>query len=192
MNYEDIPLIVNVKYLRAHDLLVEFDNGEERVVDISDSFEVPAALKYAPLSEFKNFRFNKWSISWGNLDSRDSMDIGNDSIYNMSIPVPQFVSSVFLSMGVVDHRTEPFEGWIKVNGNEEKTGHKEPHAHVEYNGNTYLFALYGGLLVPSPNTPTDILSKLDDWVQKNKKICVDVWNEWNPTLQADPETGHRI
>lgn len=192
MNYEDIPLIVNVKYLRAHDLLVEFDNGEERVVDISDSFEVPAALKYAPLSEFKNFRFNKWSISWGNLDSRDSMDIGNDSIYNMSIPVPQFVSSVFLSMGVVDHRTEPFEGWIKVNGNEEKTGHKEPHAHVEYNGNTYLFALYGGLLVPSPNTPTDILSKLDDWVQKNKKICVDVWNEWNPTLQADPETGRRI
>jgi hypothetical protein len=187
MEYEDIPLIENVSFLKGHDLLIHFDNGEERIVDMSESFEVPAALKYAPLSIFKGFSFNTHSIWWGDED----WIVGHDSLYSMSVPLPQFVSSMFLSMGVVDHRTEPFEGWIKVYGNEDRTGHKEPHAHVEYKGNKLLFALYGGLLVPAPTIPNDIVTLLDEWVQKNRKIAVEEWNKWNPALEADPNTGRR-
>jgi len=82
MNYEDIPLIVNVSYLHAHSLLVKFSNGEERILDMTDSFEVPAALQYKPLSIFKKFDFDSTSLSWNNKD----YSIGHDSIYNMSIP----------------------------------------------------------------------------------------------------------
>jgi len=187
MDYDKIPLIENVSFLKGHDLLITFDNGEERVVDMSDSFNVPATLKYAPLDLFKKFTFNKWEISW-----EDDWSVGHDSLYNMSFPISQFVSSMFLSMGVVDHRKEPFEGWIKVNGNEEKTGHKEPHVHVEYQGEMFLFAICGGLLVPKPTVPLDVIDMLDEWVQKNRKICVDLWNKWNPTLLADPNTGKRV
>ena len=187
MEYNEIPLIENVSFLRGHDLLVTFDNGEDRIVDMTESFEVPATLKYAPLSFFKKFSFNPHSIWWGDED----WIVGHDSIYNMSFPMSQFVSSIFLSMGVVDHRTEPFEGWIKIYSNEDRTGHKEPHAHVEYKDKKLLFALYGGLLVPEPTVPSDVVSMLDEWFQKNRKIAIDEWNKWNPTLEADSATGHR-
>jgi len=187
MEYKDYPFITGVFFLKGHDLLVMFDSGEERIVDMSDSFEVPAALKYAPPSEFKKFSFNKDSIWWGDED----WIVGHDSLYNMSTPVTQFASSSFLSMGVVDHRKEPFEGWIRINGNEGTTGHKEPHAHVEYEGKKFLFALCGGLLVPEPTVSKSVIDMLDEWVQKNKKICVEEWNRWNPTLLADPVTGRR-
>ena len=186
--YEQIPLITNITYLRAYDLLISFENGEERVCDISDSFNVPAALRYAPLTEFKKFKFNADYIWWG--DPEDWI-IGHDSLYNMSTPIFEFTSSVFLSMGIVDHRTDPFEGWIRVL-DESKVGHNEPHAHVEYHGKTYVFALCGGLLVEDSSLQESEIKMLDDWVQKNKKKAVDEWNKWNPTLQADPSTGKRV
>jgi hypothetical protein len=97
MNYEDIPLIENVRYLRGHDLVIKFANGEERVCDMSESFEVPATLKYAPVSMFKNFSFNKWRVSWG---EREEWTVGHDSLYNMSIPIPQFISLQIKLLGV--------------------------------------------------------------------------------------------
>jgi len=184
----EIPYITNVTFLRAHDLIIEFDNGEERIVDMTESFEVPAALKYAPPSQFKKFGFNKNSVWWGDED----WIVGRDSLYNTSFPISHFTSSLFMSMGIVDHRTEPFEGWIKVRGNEATTGHKEPHAHVDYKDEEYLFALSGGLLKPAPDLTKSTIDELDAWVTKNRRIAVEEWNKWNPALLADPETGRRI
>ena len=93
-NYDDIPKMVNVKYLRGHDLLLSFANGEVRIVDLTDSFDIPAAYRYSPLVFFKNFVFNEYSITWGDKESSGSMDIGHDSLYNMSLPVDAFISSV--------------------------------------------------------------------------------------------------
>lgn len=89
MNYEDIPLIENVRYLRGYDLLIKFANGEERIVDMSESFEVPRALKYAPVSVFKNFSFNSDSVWWGDED----WIVGHDSIYNMSILISPYADN---------------------------------------------------------------------------------------------------
>jgi hypothetical protein len=108
MKYEDIPLIKNVTYLRSYDLLVEFSNGERGIVDMSNSFEVPAALKYAPLHEFKKFGFDDSSIWWGNQD----MISGHDSIYNMSIPIPQFISFFSFLLGVADRSYITFDDYI--------------------------------------------------------------------------------
>jgi hypothetical protein len=36
MEYYDIPLIEKVSFLRGHDLLVRFENGEERIADMSE------------------------------------------------------------------------------------------------------------------------------------------------------------
>jgi len=101
MNYEDIPLIENVRYLRGHDLVIKFANGEERVIDMSESFEVPATLKYAPVSVFKEFSFNSDSVWWGDED----WIVGHDSLYNMSIPIPQFISSQIKLLGVNDYES---------------------------------------------------------------------------------------
>jgi len=86
MEYEEYPLIKSVSFLQGHNLLIVFDNGETRIVDMSESFEVPAALKYAPLSVFKKFSFTKWYIAWGDED----YTVGHDSLYNMSLSPSQF------------------------------------------------------------------------------------------------------
>ena len=93
-DYDDIPKLVNVKYLRGHDLLLSFANGEDRIVDMTDSFDIPAAYRYSPLVFFKDFVFNEYRITWGDEESSDCMDIGHDSLYNMSLPIDAFVSSV--------------------------------------------------------------------------------------------------
>jgi len=95
MEYNEIPLIEKVSFLRGHDLLGRFDNGEERIVDMSESFEVPAALKYAPLSAFKKFTYKKWSISWGDWGNGEDWIVGHDSIYNMSLSVSQFFENEY-------------------------------------------------------------------------------------------------
>jgi hypothetical protein len=69
-----------------------FSNGEHRVLDMSDSFHIPAALKYAPLSEFKKIGFNTHAIWWGDRESPDSMEISNDTAYKLSMPLTEVMS----------------------------------------------------------------------------------------------------
>jgi hypothetical protein len=81
---DDDILIDNISYLKGYDLLISFSNGEDRVIDLSDSFNIPAAIKYANPTAFRQFDFDKYSIWWGNIGSPDSMEIGNDSLYRLS------------------------------------------------------------------------------------------------------------
>ena len=109
MEYNDIPLIEKVSFLRGHDLLVRFDNGEERIVDMSESFEVPAALKYAPPSVFKKFSFTKWYIAWGDED----YTVGHDSIYNMSVSPSQFFLPILDELTRRPLMPNPFANSVK-------------------------------------------------------------------------------
>ena len=106
--YEDIPLIEDVKYLRARDLLISFDNGEQRICDMTECFVIPPTKPYYPLSEFKKFKFNKECVWWSKneIEDRDTYHIGRDSLYNMSIPIAEFTSSLLLSIGVLERKTE--------------------------------------------------------------------------------------
>jgi hypothetical protein len=78
-------LIEDVSYLRSYDLYIKFSNGIEGIVDMSDSFEIPAALRYAPISEFKKFKFNPHHIWWGDMESSDSMLISVNAMYRMAV-----------------------------------------------------------------------------------------------------------
>jgi len=81
MEYFDVPKIVDVRYLRGRDLLVSFSNGEDKIVDVNEAFEVPASHRYHPISEFRKFGFDSDSIWWG---ADQDYSIGVDSIYAMS------------------------------------------------------------------------------------------------------------
>jgi len=79
------PFIKNISYLRGHDFLIMFENEEEFVCDLAECFNIPAAYKYAPPHIMKNFGFTKLSIYWGDHDSEECMEIGYDSLYDMSV-----------------------------------------------------------------------------------------------------------
>ena len=186
-NYNEIPDIVDVKYLRGHDLLVSFSNGEERIIDMANSFNIPAAYRYSPLIFFKNFEFDKFGISWGDRESSDSMEIGKDSIYIMSVPIDVFTSSVFLSMGLVDRRSSPYAAVMRIKGDE----FEDPHVHIIFKGKEYQVRLSDGLIM-KPAVKSNMLSKFQEWIFSERKKAVDMWNKWNPQAIADPETGLRI
>jgi len=96
MNYEDIPLIENVRYLRGHDLVIKFANGEDRICDMSMFFASESSRRFYNLPVFKEVKFRPSFIYWGD----EEYTIGVDSIYNMSIPIPQFISSQIKLLGV--------------------------------------------------------------------------------------------
>jgi hypothetical protein len=82
MNYEDIPLIANVRYLCDYAFLISFSNGEDRICDLTDSFNLPIALGYSA-ALYKDFSFDSYTVWWGDRDREDCMEIGHDSLYNM-------------------------------------------------------------------------------------------------------------
>ena len=92
MNYYDIPLIKYVDYLRGRDYPVSFSNGEDRVVDLTESFNIPYALSYS--AEFyKQVSFDSTTIWFGDIEHRGCMSIGHDSLYNMSISISQYANN---------------------------------------------------------------------------------------------------
>ena len=188
--YNEIPHIVNVSYLRSYDLLIEFDNGEERVLDVSDSFNIPMALQYAPMSEFKKFSFDKNEIWWGDLDSPECMEIGRDSIYNLSMPIPAFTSSVFLSMGYVSNRADKF---ITADMRIMKNEVEDPHVHIVFpDKSDYRVRLYDIEFMDSPaQLKSKVIKEIKSWVLGHKEEAIKVWNDWNPQTPADPSTGKR-
>jgi len=88
----DYPKIKAVKYLRSYDILVSFDNGESRLLDMSDSFSIPAAQRYAPLSEFKKIGFNDHSIWWGDRETPEAMIISATTAYRLSYSEIVFIA----------------------------------------------------------------------------------------------------
>ncbi|GHV82215.1 hypothetical protein AGMMS49991_07730 [Spirochaetia bacterium] len=82
------PSIVDAEYIKDYDVLVAFDNGEQRIWNGSASMRAPRAVEYNSPEEFKKFKFNKGFLYWGNED--DGFQVFYDSIYDFSFPFSAF------------------------------------------------------------------------------------------------------
>ena len=189
--YEQIPHIANVTYIRSYDLLVEFDNGEERILDVSDSFNIPIALQYAPLIEFRKFSFDKNEIWWGDLNSEECMEIGHDSAYSLSLPIVAFTASLFLSMGYVANRADKL---LTANMRIMKNEVEDPHVHIIFpDKSDYRVRLYDcEFMDPPDKLKSRTINEIKHWVASFKDKAIKVWNDWNPQIPSDPSTGKRI
>jgi hypothetical protein len=90
----DYPGIVYVSYLKGYDLLVEFDNGEQRIIDLSDIFSKEVNKDFRELTKFVDFNFDDDAIWWGDRYTPTTPVIGVDSLYHFSTPLVEANSSI--------------------------------------------------------------------------------------------------
>ena len=77
------PFIKSVVVNKAFELLITFDNQEERLFDVAPYLNGPA---FAPLRDFDIFKkvrvLNGWGLSWP-----DEIDLSHDTVYLCSVPI---------------------------------------------------------------------------------------------------------
>jgi hypothetical protein len=56
MKYDDIPLIEKVSFLRGHDLLFRFDNGEDWIVGHDSLYNMSLSVSQFFENEFKLYK----------------------------------------------------------------------------------------------------------------------------------------
>jgi hypothetical protein len=181
------PGIVYVSYLKGHDLLLEFDNGEQRIIDLSDIFSKEVNKHFRELTKFVDFNFDDDSIWWGDRYTPTTPEIGADSLYHFSTPLVEANSSILSkSMALIDHITRPFDAYMTVLEHEYEN---YPHVHVEYNGGKYQIRLSDGAIIKPANVPDGVQNLLRPWVIKHRVEAIRAWNKYYPNMQADPATG---
>jgi hypothetical protein len=186
----DYPFITNVSYLKGHDLLVDFNDGSSRVIDLSEILSIPAAFNFYPIEEFKQFGFDEDAVWWGPRESKDSIEVGADTLYSMSMEIPDFISSIScriqsLAMSTVFHEHEPYDVLGRV-----RTGETEvPHVHLTFKNITYQVVLEDGRILRPKGCSTKIREFLKPYVFKYREAIVADWNKTNPNYPADPKTG---
>ncbi len=72
--------IVNVKPLEDYNLLLTFENGEERIFDVSPYLNMGRFSELKELSLFNTVRVNFDSIEWGN-----QLDLDPELLYFKSM-----------------------------------------------------------------------------------------------------------
>ncbi len=58
--------VVNAKYIDEYKILVEFNNGEKKIVDLSQQFNREVFLPLKDKEYFKNFSIKYNTIEWEN------------------------------------------------------------------------------------------------------------------------------
>jgi hypothetical protein len=177
------PSISNVSYLKGYDLLIDFYDGTTRIVDMSDSFSVPATHKYLPLDIFKNFGFDAQSVWWGDRESVDSWEVGHDSLYRPSIEASEFISSLsarikLLAMSTVFHEKEPYDVLGRVRGGD----YMRPHIRITYNDIEYTVRLDDVCIIDPKNVSIGIRRFIVKYVSKYRAEAFDYWIESNNRL----------
>ena len=74
------PKAISVKPLENYLLLIEFDNGEEKLFDVKPYFKFKAFEKVKDKKEFNTVRISGLSIEWAS-----GADICPDELYNNSV-----------------------------------------------------------------------------------------------------------
>ncbi len=72
--------IVNAEYIDGYRLLLFFNNGERRVVDLSNSLNGPVYLPLKDIDYFKNFSIKFNTVEWEN-----GADFAPEYLYDISI-----------------------------------------------------------------------------------------------------------
>ena len=85
---------VSVEYLEGWNLLVTFDNSEQRVYNCDD---IPSSSKEVeqPLKNIENFK--KAHINKGILEFNEDVDVCPEGLYNNSIPYDEWLKYKFNS-----------------------------------------------------------------------------------------------
>lgn len=73
------PKAINVIPKDDYTLLIEFDNGEEKIFDVKPYFKYKLFGKLKDINEFKKVKASGLSIEWEN-----GLDICPDELYNLS------------------------------------------------------------------------------------------------------------
>ena len=76
------PKAINVIPKENYTLLIEFNNGENRIFDVKPYLKHKAFEKITDKDEFKKVKIKGLSISWENGE-----DICPDELYNLSQPI---------------------------------------------------------------------------------------------------------
>jgi hypothetical protein len=190
-------LIEDVSYLRSYDLYIKFTNGDEGIVDMSDSFEIPATLRFAPISEFKKFQFNDHQIWWGSFDSPDSMLISSDSMHRMMIPISfESTSSgvINLSMAKIDPPLLGKRGEVLATTfvQSHEIG-ESPHVYVVLKDKSACKVfLEDGRVLTKDNIKQSIQRKISEFIVSIRSQAVAEWNKWYLNMKVDPLTGKFI
>lgn len=71
--------IVNAEYIDGYRLLLLFNNGERRVVDLSNSLNGPVYLPLKDITYFKNFSIKFNTVEWEN-----GADFAPEYLYDIS------------------------------------------------------------------------------------------------------------
>ncbi len=191
MDDNDI-LINDISFLKGYDLLISFSNGEDRIIDLSDSFNIPAALRYANPGSFRQFDFDKYSIWWGDRDSVDAMEIGNDSLYRLSLPVRDMLESYSSKISNLSMATVFEDKQLAVLGRIKGQENERPHMRMQYKGDWYRVRLEDGVVYKPSNASSSVKSLLGKLAIEHRSKAVELWNKWNPDCPADPNTGKFI
>jgi hypothetical protein len=77
-----MPVVIDAKYLSEYKIRVTFDNGEQRVADLSGKLGRGVFKPLKDKKYFKTFFVDGWTISWPN-----GADIAPETLYEESAPI---------------------------------------------------------------------------------------------------------
>jgi hypothetical protein len=174
------PKLLDVVYLTGHDLLLRFDNGEDRICDMSQFFSAPSSKEYYSLPAFKQFTFSPFHIAWG---GDYGYTIGTDSLYPTSFPYSQIVSSSIVSLSAarvnIPHSDHKYVSMSVFAHDERVCKHREPHIHVHYQNEDVPFTFDGNCLLPKSPFSSSVNKYIKKWFADNRTALIKEWNQAN-------------
>lgn len=75
-----LPVVIAAQYLRNYEIIVEFSNGEKRLVDCEKWLTGGIFTPLRDQSYFKQFFVDDWTIAWAN-----GADIAPETLYEAGI-----------------------------------------------------------------------------------------------------------
>ena len=61
-----MPIVVKAEYIKGHELLIVFDNGVEKRIDLKNHLKGPVFAPLKDVEYFKRFFLDGWTVAWPN------------------------------------------------------------------------------------------------------------------------------
>ncbi len=60
----DLIIVTNAKHVSDYKILLTFNTGEKKVVDLANKLDKPVFMPLRDIEEFKKFKLNPFTIEW--------------------------------------------------------------------------------------------------------------------------------
>ena len=77
-----MPIVVKAEYIKGHELLLVFDNGVEKRIDLKDHLKGSVFAPLKDIEYFKRFFLDGWTVAWPN-----GADLAPEFLYENGIVV---------------------------------------------------------------------------------------------------------